>query len=497
MDNKTKDKKLGISYLLLGLTGAVGGHRFYVEENKGKAVAYIAVFWALFIFTIGFGSLVLLAYEAVTLPRRVLGVNGELDEEEDVPLKDKLIDMYKGNVYKNQLNKLHKKVEEQGLTEIWEIEDKKKEVLVQTKQLEEQVNKLKDESVYWQEVVEEESGGMFTRPEELYPSEYYKDELEYNRERQKQMKKDKTATIAKEWTVDGSKAEGKKFTNANVKKILRSFDNESDVKVKTLTFRNYQSKLKALRESFEQLNKINVSAGVELSQPYLALKEQELDLAYKGLVKEEEEKELLREEREREREEKKALQEINKKKKKVDKDLTHYDNMMRELQLKIEALEDENSKLELENELKELEDKKTEKEKEKDELAYREVHAKAGYVYIISNIGSFGKDVVKIGVTRRLNPEERIKELSSASVPFKYDTHALIFSQDAYQLESDLHKRFDDKRVNLVNNRKEFFRITPQEVKEVLEDYKNLTINFNEEPEALEYKETLRLANKK
>lgn len=410
--------------------------------------------------------------------------------------KDKLISMSKGYVYKKQLDELHKRIEEQGLMELWEIEDKKNQGLHKVNQLEEEIAKLKEESVFWQEIIEEESGGLFTRPEELYPSEHYKQELKNNRDKQRQMKKDKTATIAKEWTVDGSKAEGKKFTNANIKQILRSFDNESDVKVKTLTFKNYQSKLKALRKSFEQLNKINVSAGVEISQAYLELKEQELDLAYKGLVKTEEEKELLREQREREREEKRALAEINKKKKEVDKDLKHYDNMMRELQLKIDALEDANSKLELENEMAELEVKKSEKEAEKENLDYRQVHAKAGYVYIISNIGSFGKDVVKIGVTRRLEPEDRIRELSSASVPFKYDTHALIFSKDAYQLESELHRRFDDKRVNLVNIRKEFFNITMQEVKEALEEHKNVTLNFNEEPEAVEYKETLKIINR-
>lgn len=410
--------------------------------------------------------------------------------------KDKLISMSKGDVYKKQLDELHKRIDEQGIMELWEIEDKKKKGLHKVNQLEEEIAKLKEESVFWQEIIEEESGGMFTRPEELYPSEHYKQELKKNRDKQKQMKKDKTATIAKEWTVDGSKAKGKKFTNANIKQILRSFDNESDVKVKTLTFKNYQSKLKALRKSFEQLNKINVSAGVEISQAYLELKEHELDLAYKGLVKTEEEKELLREQREREREEKRALAEINKKKKEVDKDLKHYDNMMRELQLKIDALEDVNSKLELEKEMAELEVKKTEKEAEKENLDYRQVHAKAGYVYIISNIGSFGKDVVKIGVTRRLEPEDRIRELSSASVPFKYDTHALIFSKDAFQLESELHRRFDDNRVNLVNNRKEFFNITMQEVKEALEEHKNVTLNFNEEPEALEYRETLKILNR-
>lgn len=118
-------------------------------------------------------------------------------------------------------------------------------------------------------------------------------------------------------------------------------------------------------------------------------------------------------------------------------------------------------------------------------------NATAGYVYIISNIGSFGPDVIKIGVTRRLDPMDRIDELGSASVPFKFDVHALIFSYDAYALESELHQRFDKQRVNKVNNRKEYFRVPITEIKKVLEEYKDLTVDFNETPDAPEYRESL------
>ena len=126
------------------------------------------------------------------------------------------------------------------------------------------------------------------------------------------------------------------------------------------------------------------------------------------------------------------------------------------------------------------------------ELVLREtVVATAGYVYIISNVGAFGKDVVKIGVTRRLDPEDRINELSSASVPFKFDTHALIYSDDAFALENELHTYFHNRRVNKVNNRKEFFNITMNEIVTKLEEYKHLTIKFDANMEADEYRQTL------
>ena len=129
----------------------------------------------------------------------------------------------------------------------------------------------------------------------------------------------------------------------------------------------------------------------------------------------------------------------------------------------------------------------------KEELDYRLENIGAGYVYIISNIGAFGENIFKIGVTRRLEPLERIKELSSASVPFKFDVHALIFSYQAYNLEKELHNLFNDKRVNLINNRKEFFNISIDEIETALEKYKDLTFEFNKIPDAEEYRETLKL----
>ena len=126
-------------------------------------------------------------------------------------------------------------------------------------------------------------------------------------------------------------------------------------------------------------------------------------------------------------------------------------------------------------------------------MDYREENATAGYVYIISNVGSFGKNVFKIGVTRRLDPW-MINELGSASVPFKFDVHALIFSENAYQLESELHQRFSQKRVNMVNNRKEYFHISINEIEDELKKYSNLTVDFKEAPEAEEYRESLAIS---
>lgn len=139
----------------------------------------------------------------------------------------------------------------------------------------------------------------------------------------------------------------------------------------------------------------------------------------------------------------------------------------------------------LELQLAELETKKEE--------IIRLQNGKAGYVYVISNLGSFGDDVFKVGMTRRLNPQERIDELGSASVPFKFDVHSFIFSEDAVKLEADLHAALDSRRLNKVNLRKEFFKITLDELETLVESF-DPTAEFNRTMQAEQYYQSLSLA---
>ena len=127
------------------------------------------------------------------------------------------------------------------------------------------------------------------------------------------------------------------------------------------------------------------------------------------------------------------------------------------------------------------------------DIDYREANKKAGYVYIISNIGSFGENVYKIGMTRRLNPMDRVDELGDASVPFKFDVHALIFSDDAPKLESALHHAFESKKVNMINGRREFFRVTLDETKNVVNENYDKTVDFIMIPKAEQYRETQKI----
>ncbi|MBO0450321.1 DUF4041 domain-containing protein [Enterococcus sp. MJM12] len=337
-----------------------------------------------------------------------------------------------------------------------------------------------------------ESYGLYVPKYDFATSLGYKEKLTSIRSTQKQMIKDKSAVnYFDNWAVDGSKAKGRKMTNDNIKQILRSFNNECEASINKVKYNNIQSIEKRIKTSFEQLNKLNKSIKLSITNEFLNLKLNELYLAYEYERKKQDEKEELKEQREREREEKALQKEIQSKKKVIDKDIKHYQNLIDELKKKISESSSDEERDSIEQQIIDLGVKVKEREEEKEELDYRTAHASAGYVYIISNIGAFGDDVVKIGVTRRIDPLERISELSSASVPFKFDVHALIFSYDAYKLETELHQYFNSYRINKVNNRKEFFKVPISKIEEKLAEYGELTIDFRANVDAEEYRESL------
>ncbi|WP_257963202.1 DUF4041 domain-containing protein [Facklamia hominis] len=324
----------------------------------------------------------------------------------------------------------------------------------------------------------------------------YKERLKDERSTQKDMIKNYTAVnYSKGWRVDGSLRKGKKMTKGNIKVILRCFNSESEAAINKLTYRNFETTKNRIFNSYTQLNKAFETNKVSISKKYLNSKINELHLAYEYEMKIQEEKEILREERERKREEAALQKEIEQKRKQIQKEIEHNKNMLHQLRTRLQESNDSDNSSLL-KEISRLENNISDYENEEKDLDYRIENAGAGYVYIISNIGSFGEDVVKIGVTRRLEPMDRISELSSASVPFKFDVHALIFSYQAFDLETKLHHRFSKQRINLVNNRKEFFKVPIGEIEKALNEFKDLTIEFHTEPEAEEYRQSMAIRNK-
>ena len=293
--------------------------------------------------------------------------------------------------------------------------------------------------------------------------------------------------------VDASAGMPERVVNTQTKQILRCFNAECSGIIDAVTVKNVDTSRGKIQRSYEALNKLFSSDGVQLTRDYLSLKFKELTAVYSYMLKLEEEKEQKRAIREQMLEEEKVRREIERAKLKIEKEEAQFSNEVKKLMSYMQKAKDDVERQLYLDKIKELEDKLSALQADKENVLQREQNTRAGFVYIISNIGSFGERVFKIGMTRRLEPMDRIAELSSASVPFPFDVHALIFSEDAPGLETVLHQHFEENRVNKVNPRKEFFRVDLDEIKKTVLENHNATVKFVDIPDAVEYRETLKL----
>lgn len=417
--------------------------------------------------------------------------------------KKEFPELYSGvdlSIYVNQIkelteeNQLLKKenscLNESMTPELKNIVDAKlylKSLEARIEELSVSIDTLQEEEI-WSEI------GLHMPKYDFATSDIYKEKLIAIREREKQLK-NRAVTGDSNWTVNGSKSEGKKMINDLQKLILRAFNYECNGLIDKVRYNNYESSKSKMAKSREDISKLGRTHGIAITEEYFNLKLEELDLAYGYYVKKEEEKEAKKEEMERLKEERAVLKQIQEQRDKALKEQQHYEQAVQALQSQIDVCDMPDEALLKKKE--ELEEQLASIKSDIKNLDYREGNQKAGYVYIISNIGSFGKNVYKIGMTRRINPEERIDELSGASVPFKFDVHALIFSSDAPALEAALHRAFENKKVNMVNTRKEFFNVTLDEIKTVVRANFDKTVEFIDEPDAEQYYESIKLRKEK
>ncbi|MBL4732196.1 MAG: DUF4041 domain-containing protein [Rhizobiaceae bacterium] len=270
-----------------------------------------------------------------------------------------------------------------------------------------------------------------------------------------------------DWTVGDSKSEGKKMIGRTIRMTLRAFNNECDSRINKINWKNVDQVKKRMLSSRDALDKLNESMQVEITDEYMGLKYQEADLVNEEKIKKEQEKERLREARELEREEAKAQREIRAELKRQEAEERDKQVALTLIREKLETASDEH-RAALEAEANQLEEDLAAANLSKGRLLSMAEHTRIGHLYVISNRGAFGDGVVKIGMTRRLEPLDRVKELGDASVPFPFDIHAMIFSDDAPKLEKELHNKFDEFRVNKINRRKEFFDVSLEAVQQEL-----------------------------
>ena len=292
-------------------------------------------------------------------------------------------------------------------------------------------------------------------------------------------------------------AEGgtQKWQQAQLKQILRCFNAESDLILSQLTIKNVDASRNKLIKSFESLYKLFAVDQISIRNNYLELKLEMLNLMHQYQVKLEQEKEIQKAIREQMIEEEKVRREIEAEKKKIEKEEKQFNSELSKLMGYLSQSQDDIQKQLYLDKINELNEKIVLLGKDKENVLQRETNTRAGFVYVISNIGSFGENIYKIGMTRRLEPMERIDELSSASVPFNFDVHAMIFSEDAPALETALHNAFRSNEVNRVNHRKEFFKVRLEDIERVVKENYSAVAEFTLVAPAEQYRESLRLTN--
>jgi len=264
------------------------------------------------------------------------------------------------------------------------------------------------------------------------------------------------------------------------KLLLRAYNAEADNLVRGLKPYKLDAAVERLTTVATTIARLGKTMDIRISDGYHWLRVREVELTSDYLAKVAEEKEREREERARLREERAAQLEMEREKARLEKERQHYANARQALLDKGDA-----------DGVARLQEKLDEIGRAIEDVDYRAANNRAGYVYVISNIGAFGEEMVKVGMTRRLDPLDRVRELGDPSVPFRYDVHALFFADDAVGIETALHQRLADKRVNLVNPRREFFHATPAEVKVLLAELAGDLLHFEDFPEALEYRQSV------
>ena len=360
----------------------------------------------------------------------------------------------------------------------------------------EQLNAMKKKLIVMNEELLLQDFGLYEPKYDFINSEQYKQRLNLIRQKQKEMIKNKTAVSGNmNWTVNGSLSQGKKMVSDMQKLLLRAFNGECEEITSKVTYANFETSQERITSSYEAISKLGRIMNVAVTYPYYQLKQQELNLAFEYRQKKQQEKEEQRAIKAQMREEARLQKEIEEARWKIEKEQRHYINALKKVQEQIKKATGK-EKADLQVKKQELESQLSDIDKSLKDIDYREANQKAGYVYIISNIGAFGENVYKIGMTRRLDPTERVDELGDASVPFAFDIHAMIFSDNAPALESALHRAFEKRKLNWVNQRREFFNVTLDEIKKVVAANYDKTAEFIETAAAEQYRITMKMKQK-
>lgn len=370
-----------------------------------------------------------------------------------------------------------------------EFLDKKEKLTTEYENAHKIFVKLQKEINLLEESLEMTEFGVYKPHFDFGTSDEYRHRLEQVSEQQKVMIRAGGAIVCDtEWTVSGSKVEGKKMTKQTYKLMLRAFNGECDAALAKVRWDNILKMEERIRKAFETINKSGETQRCHITKEYFDLKIMELRLAFEYQEKVKQMKDEQKNIQQQMREEELARREIEAAKIEAEKEEARYQKALEKA--REDALKATGDKVDkLNEEISKLESQLKSAQEMKDRAISRAQITKSGHVYVISNIGSFGDSVYKIGMTRRLEPVDRVKELGDASVPFCFDVHAMIYSDNAPELENKIQQKFETRRINLVNPRKEFFKITLDEIEEWARK-ERLDLQLTKIAEAREYRET-------
>lgn len=339
---------------------------------------------------------------------------------------------------------------------------------------------------------DEMSSGVYKPQFDFKTSAEYKAKLEAIYKRQKALVKEGAVKFGVEWQINGSRAEGVKMQKQYAKLMLRGFNGECDAATAKVAWNNVNSMIERVRKSFESFNALGGVMNISLTPQYMELKLEELRDAFELEEKKHAELEEQRRIRTQMREEEKAQREIDLAKKKAEEDEARYAKALAEA--RAHAAQASGAELDkLNGKIDELQKQLSEAQQNKARAISRAQMTRSGHLYIVSNIGSFGEGVYKIGMTRRLDPLERVQELSDASVPFSFDVHGMIYSDDVPALETAIHQHFQERQLNRMNPRKEFFRLSLDDLATFAKS-RQLTLDLTMLAEAKEYRQTMAMA---
>ena len=412
------------------------------------------------------------------------------------------LESLKKQIAESQVEFAHQKVtQEQHLKEQYdkymsEISKQKSLILAYNDEINElnsNIKELKKDIITFSDEILVQDFGLYEPRYSFINADAYKAELTNIRNKQKAMIKDGSAVSGSiDWQINGSAAQGRKMIKDMQKLLLRAFNSECDEIIGKVKYNNYDASVKKMERSFNAIAKLGVTMSVSIISNYYDLKIQELRLALEYQIQKQREKEEKAELRAQQREEARLQKELKEQRKNIDKERKHYEQALSNINKQLSSSSDEDIE-DLNKKKEEIIQSLSDIDTKIKNIDYREANQKAGYVYVISNIGSFGEGIYKIGMTRRLNPQERVDELGDASVPFKFDVHAMIFSEDAPALEAKLHKAFENRKLNLVNQRREFFKVSLDEIKDVVKNNFDKTVEFVEVPDADQYRISLKM----